>query len=233
MSELQLISVDAGYGRTPVLKNIDFEVGPGELVAVIGRNGVGKTTLLKTAVRITTVYRGKVVLDGKDVTHGRPHSIARAGVQFVPDDRGVFPHLTVEENLRLGVLAANGRPQERDWVLDLFPVLRERMGQMGGSLSGGERQMLALARALIAKPRILLLDEFSEGVQPNLVEKLAVVLKEIVGLGVGIGLVEQNVRLALELCNRAVIVEKGTIVDSGSAADFLNNEERIKKHLVV
>lgn len=233
MSLLELSGVDAGYGRTPVLRGINLRVNEGEVVAILGRNGVGKTTLLKTAMRITQIYRGTVTFAGRDVTRSRTHTVARAGLQFVPEDRGIFPQFTVEENLRLGALVRNGQRPEYDEVLKHFPALQGRMKQVAGSLSGGERQMLALARALITGSRMLLLDEFSEGLQPTLVQRLASVLQEIVASGVAIALVEQNVRLALELSHRTVILEKGEVVDSGPSADFGADEERLKKHLVV
>jgi ABC-type branched-subunit amino acid transport system ATPase component len=230
---LELVDVDAGYGRTPVLRGINLAVAAGEVAAVIGRNGVGKTTLLKTVMRFTHVSRGTVSFAGRDVTRRKPHVVARAGAQFVPEDRGIFPELTVAENIRLGRLAGNDEDRNYTRIFDLFPILAERMEQLGGSLSGGERQMLALARALSSRARLLLLDEFSEGVQPRLVDRLVEVLRDISGSGVAVLLVEQNVRLALGLSTTTYVLEKGEIVDKGPSKELAEDEDRLRRHLVV
>ena len=178
-----LLAVDqlhAGYGRTPALFGVTLHVAAGEIVALLGRNGVGKTTTLRSIVGQATRTSGRVALDGAAIERLPTHAIARLGVASVPEDRGVFPGLTVAENLRLGQLAG-GEASDVEHAVARFPVLGERLEQDAGALSGGERQMLALGRALLARPRLLLIDEFSEGLQPNVVQELAAGLGEIAG----------------------------------------------------
>lgn len=233
MTLLDVAGLHAGYGRTPALFGVDLRVDRGEIVALLGRNGVGKTTTLRSIVGQTTRTAGGVTLDGTPIEKLPTHAIARMGVAFVPEDRGVFPSLTVGDNLRLGRLAARGRPGEDASVFTGFPILRERLGQESNALSGGERQMLAIARALLTRPRLLLLDEFSEGLQPNIVRELAAGLGEIAAAGVGILLVEQNATLALRVSARCYVMEKGVIVDEGPSVAFLADDERLRQHLVV
>ena len=201
-------------------------------MALLGRNGVGKTTTLRGIVGQATRTSGRVALDGVAIERLSTHAIARMGVAYVPEDRGVFPGLTVAENLRLGRLAG-GEASDVEHAVARFPVLGERLEQDAGALSGGERQMLALGRALLARPRLLLIDEFSEGLQPNVVHELAAGLGEIAAGGVGVLLVEQNAQLALRVSARCYVMEKGVVVDEGSAADFLEDNERLREHLVV
>jgi branched-chain amino acid transport system ATP-binding protein len=233
MTLLALEEVHAGYGRTPALFGVSLHVGRGEIVALLGRNGVGKTTTLRTIVGLTSRTAGRIAREGTPIERRATHAIARMGVAFVPEDRGVFPGLTVGDNLRLGLLAGVGRGDDEAMAAARFPVLGERLGQDANALSGGERQMLAIGRALLARPRLLLLDEFSEGLQPNIVQELASALREIAGSGVGILLVEQNAQLALRVSARCYVLEKGEVVDEGASAAFLANEERLRKHLVV
>jgi branched-chain amino acid transport system ATP-binding protein len=232
MSLLEVSQLQAGYGRTPSLFGVDLRVEAGEIVALLGRNGVGKTTTLRSIMGLTTRTGGSVSLAGTPVERLPTHAIARLGVAYVPEDRGVFPTLTVADNLRLGRLAGRGRDYEERAVAR-FPVLAERREQDASALSGGERQMLALGRALLARPRLLLLDEFSEGLQPNVVQALTADLREIAASGVGILLVEQNAQLALRLSARCYVMEKGVIVDEGDSAVFLADDDRLRKHLVV
>jgi branched-chain amino acid transport system ATP-binding protein len=233
MALLEVEGLHAGYGRTPALFGVDLTVAAGEIVALLGRNGVGKTTTLRSIIGQTTRTAGRVALDGKAIERLPTHAIARLGVAYVPEDRGVFPTISVGENLRLGRLAdSSGQSRESDAV-DRFPVLGERLAQEANSLSGGERQMLAIGRALLARPRLLLLDEFSEGLQPNIVQELAVGLEEIAASGVGVLLVEQNAQLALRVSARCYVMEKGAIVDEGESPAFLADDERLRKHLVV
>jgi branched-chain amino acid transport system ATP-binding protein len=235
MALLEVADLHAGYGRTPVLLGVNLSVEAGEIVALLGRNGVGKTTTLRTIMGLTTHHRGAIVFDGRRIERQRAHDVARAGVAYVPEDRGIFAGLTVAEHLRLGRLAGNHRngAGDEEEVFTFFPVLRERLTQDASSLSGGERQMLALSRALVARPRLLLLDEFSEGLQPNVVQQLAARLTEIAASGVGVLLVEQNAHLALRLSARCYVMEKGTIVDGGESSQFVADEERLRRHLVV
>ena len=232
---MTLLAVDrlhAGYGRTPALFGVDLRVEAGEIVALLGRNGVGKTTTLRSIVGQTTRTAGSVKVDGAAIERLPTHAIARMGVAYVPEDRGVFPGLTVAENLRLGRLAGGVASDERH-AIARFPVLGERLDQDAGALSGGERQMLALGRALLARPRLLLIDEFSEGLQPNLVQELAGGLGEITASGVGVLLVEQNAHLALRVSARCYVMEKGVVVDEGVSSEFLTDEARLREHLVV
>jgi branched-chain amino acid transport system ATP-binding protein len=229
---LAVNQLHAGYGRTPALFGVDLRVAAGEIVALLGRNGVGKTTTLRSIVGQTTRTSGDVKLDGAAIERLPTHAIARMGVAYVPEDRGVFPGLTVAENLRLGSLAG-GTAGDDAHAIVRFPVLGERLEQDAGALSGGERQMLALGRALLSRPRLLLIDEFSEGLQPNVVQELATGLGEIAANGVGVLLVEQNAHLALRVSARCYVMEKGVIVDGGVSRDFLEDDERLRAHLVV
>lgn len=231
MALLDIADLYAGYSRTPVLFGIGLTVEPGEIVALLGRNGVGKTATLRSIVGMTTRTAGTITLDGRRIERLPTHAIARLGVAFVPEDRGVFPTLTVAENLRLGRMAGGAARGGREPAR--FPVLDERLDQDANALSGGERQMLAIERALLSRPRLLLLDEFSEGLQPNVVQELASGLSGIAATGVGIVLVEQNAKLALRVSARCYVMEKGTIVDGGPSRLFLNDEERLRQHLVV
>ena len=233
MTLLEVEQLHAGYGRTPALFGVDLSVAAGEIVALLGRNGVGKTTTLRSIVGLTTRASGRVALDGRSIERLATHIIARLGVAYVPEDRGVFPGLSVGENLRLGRLAARGAKGDQDRVIARFPVLAERLEQDANDLSGGERQMLALGRAQLARPRLLLLDEFSEGLQPNLVQELAAGLGEIAASGVGILLVEQNAHLALRISARCYVMEKGRVVDEGASSAFLADDRRLREHLVI
>jgi branched-chain amino acid transport system ATP-binding protein len=233
MTFLEVNQLHAGYGRTPALFGVDLRVEAGEIVALLGRNGVGKTTTLRSIIGLTTRTAGSVRLAGTPVERLPTHAIARLGVAYVPEDRGVFPTLTVADNLRLGLLAGQGSAGDEARVIARFPVLGERLDQEASALSGGERQMLALGRALLARPRLLLLDEFSEGLQPNVVQALTAGLEEIAASGVGILLVEQNAQLALRMSSRCYVMEKGVIVDEGSSALFLADDDRLRRHLVV
>ena len=230
---LEVEQLHAGYGRIPALFGVELSVAAGEIVALLGRNGVGKTTTLRSIVGLTTRVSGCVALDGRSIERLPTHVIARLGVAYVPEDRGVFPGLSVRDNLRLGHLAGRGAAEDHDRIRDRFPVLTERLEQDANALSGGERQMLALGRALLARPRLLLLDEFSEGLQPNLVQELAGELEAIAASGVGILLVEQNAHLALRISTRCYVMEKGCVVDAGPSSIFLADDRRLREHLVI
>jgi branched-chain amino acid transport system ATP-binding protein len=233
MTLLEVEQLHAGYGRIPALFGVELSVAAGEIVALLGRNGVGKTTTLRSIVGLTTRVSGRVALDGRSIERLPTHVIARLGIAYVPEDRGVFPGLSVRDNLRLGHLAGRGAAADHDRVRARFPVLTERLEQDANALSGGERQMLALGRALLARPRLLLLDEFSEGLQPNLVQELAAELGVIAASGVGILLVEQNAHLALRISTRCYVMEKGRVVDAGASSIFLADDRRLREHLVI
>ena len=224
---LVLEGVEAGYGETVVLEDIDLTLGRGEHVSVIGRNGVGKTTLLATVMGHTTLHRGEVMLGGARLDRVPVFRRARSGLGFVPQEREIFPSLSVRENLEVGA-----RPgywtQER--VFELFPNLGTRLSNMGSQLSGGEQQMLSIARALLTNPSVLLMDEPTEGLAPVIVEALTAVLLRLRGEGaLSIVLVEQNSRVALAFSSRTVIMDKGRIVYDGASAALSADPERLAK----
>lgn len=211
MFEVQ--GLQAGYGAVPVLHDVSFTLDAGETLVLIGRNGVGKSTLLKTLMGIVTPSAGRLLLQGESVEGLAPYRIARAGIAYVPQGRGIFPRLTVEENLRVGLRSrSDGRQTIPAEILDLFPILRERMGQVAGTFSGGQQQMLALARALCGAPRILLLDEPSEGIQPSIVQHIGELLRRFNReMGISVLLVEQNLELARHAGSRCLVMRKGRI----------------------
>jgi branched-chain amino acid transport system ATP-binding protein len=224
---LQIRKVRAGYGETVVLEDINLAVARGESISVIGRNGVGKTTLLATAMGHTTLHKGEVTLDGQSLNRVPIYRRATAGLGFVPQEREIFPSLTVLENLEVGA-----RPGE--WtqarVFELFPNLKERLGNRGNQLSGGEQQMLSIARALLTNPTVLLMDEPTEGLAPVIVEALSAVLARLAReSGLSIVLVEQNSRIALEFSARTAVMDKGRIVYDGPSAALRDDPERLAK----
>jgi branched-chain amino acid transport system ATP-binding protein len=226
-SAIELKGVSAGYGETVVLEDINLAVAPGESISVIGRNGVGKTTLLATVMGHTTLHKGEIALRGQNLNRMPVYRRAAAGLGFVPQEREIFPSLTVRENLDVGA-----RPGE--WndgrIFELFPNLKERLGNRGNQLSGGEQQMLSIARALLTNPSVLLMDEPTEGLAPVIVEALtAVLIKLRAGSGLSIVLVEQNSRVAFEFSDRSVVLDKGRIVYDGASAALRDDPERLHK----
>lgn len=226
-SALELQHVSAGYGETVVIEDIDLKLAAGECISVIGRNGVGKTTLLATIMGHTTRHSGHVRLDGQDLNRMPSYRRALAGIGLVPQEREIFPSLTVRENL--DVAARAGRwtlPQ----IFELFPRLKERLGNMGNQLSGGEQQMLSIARALLTNPSILLMDEPTEGLAPVIVEALTAVLARLrAESALSMILVEQNSRVALAFSTRTVILDRGRIVYDGEAEPLRADPERLAK----
>jgi branched-chain amino acid transport system ATP-binding protein len=221
---LRVEGLCAGYFGVRVLWGVDLRLDEGEHVAIIGPNGAGKTTLLKAIAGLIRPVEGEVWLQGRRISRLPAHAIARMGVALVPEGRELFPELSVEEHLRLGALLARARGEEDgvDLALGLFPALRARLRQRAGTLSGGEQQMLAIARALAARPRLLLMDEPSAGLSPLIVKELLSALEGLKEHRLSLLLVEQNVRLALSLCDRAYLLEKGRIVLEGRAAELLD-----------
>ncbi len=218
------------YGESHILQGVDLELKAGEVVALLGRNGVGKTTTIKSIMGHVTPRRGKVVFEGKNVTGMPPEQIARLGVALVPQGRGVFPNLTVTENLTLAA-------QKGEWTLDriyeLFPRLKERGRNRGNQLSGGEQEMVAIARALMMNPKLMLMDEPSEGLAPLVVREVGEVIGKLKRAGASILLVEQNMPLALGVADRVYILSKGQIVHSCTPAELLRDEVTKKTYLGV
>jgi branched-chain amino acid transport system ATP-binding protein len=226
-SALELRHVSAGYGETVVLEDVSLALSPGESISVIGRNGVGKTTLLATVMGHTTLHAGQVLLDGVSIDRVPVFRRARQGLGFVPQEREIFPSLTVRENLEVG---ARPGPWTQARVFELFPHLRARLSNMGHQLSGGEQQMLSIARALLTNPSVLLMDEPTEGLAPVIVEALAGVLGRLRGeRALSIVLVEQNSRVALAFSQRAVVMDKGRIVYDGDSAALSTDPERLAR----
>jgi len=230
MALLELDGIGAGYGGSDVLQDVSLSVEDGSVVTLLGRNGVGKTTTLRTVVGLVEPTVGTVRFDGDDVTGRPPHVAHDRGVGFVTEDRGVFPDLTVEENLRVPDVD-DGR--SLDELYDFFPKLRELRTSRGKHLSGGEQQMLAIARALRSDPRLLLLDEPSEGLAPQIVENVGAVIEEIAAGGTTLLIVEQNVRFALAVAEYTYIMDGGRIVFEGSDEDVDANAEEVRRYLGV
>ena len=232
---LRLEGVSASYRGLKALQGVDLEVGEGEVVAVVGSNGAGKSTLLKTiAGQVDT--EGEITFEGKSLRRMAPHRIARLGVNLVPEGRRLFPRLSVEDNLRLGAYARKGDPDRfkpLDLVFDLFPRLKERLPQRAETLSGGEQQMLAIGRALMTKPRLLMLDEPSQGIMPKLVDDILSAVTRIRSLGVTVLIVEQRLAEALAIADRAYVLQTGRVVLSGTAAEVAGDAEVRRAYLGV
>lgn len=223
--------VDAYYGDAHILHSLTFTVAERERVALLGRNGVGKTTAVNTILGLATVRSGSVRV--KDSAHRRyrPYTAARDGIAIVPQGRCIVPGLTIEENLRLGAAASRGGIWSLSRVYDLFPVLRERRDTMGTKLSGGQQQMLAIGRALMANPDLLILDEPTEGLAPVIVNEIVSTLDAIVSQGTAILLIEQHLKLVSKTTDRYYVMSKGTVVETGNVADF--GRENLAKHVLV
>jgi urea transport system ATP-binding protein len=230
---LELSKVEACYGASRVLQGINLTVNDGEFVSVLGRNGVGKTALVRTIIGLMEKVSGSIRLDGIEIGRLKAHQRAIAGIGYVPQGRGILPKLTVRENLILGTFA-NGSRSGRitDWVFDLFPVLRQFLDRPGGNLSGGQQQQLAIARTLLSEPKIILLDEPTEGIQPNLVEQIEQVLIDLNRQhGKTIVLVEQNANFARRASNHFVVVDRGSIAAEGPIGAL--TDQLIHQHLAV
>ena len=232
MSTNVLLAVEAlqtFYGKSHVLRDVSFTVPAGEITVLIGRNGAGKTTTLRSIMGLTPPRGGTVRFNGRNITAQAPHRVFRLGVGYVPEGRQIFPHLDVGENLRLAERATDDASRwTLERIVEVFPVLRERWRQRGRSLSGGEQQMLAIARALAGNPELLMLDEPSQGLAPRLVRELESIMLRLKGDGVTMLLVEQNARMALAVSDHVVVLGKGTVVFAGTTAEFRRREIEIK-----
>ena len=226
MSLLALEQLQVSYGGIRAVKGVDLTVEPGELVCLIGANGAGKTTTLRAVTGLVRAAGGRIVYDGAEITGLRVHEIARRGLALVPEGRGVFAQLTIDENLAMGAYSRSDKPgvaADMERAYALFPRLKERRRQTAGTLSGGEQQMLAIARALMGRPKLLLLDEPSMGLAPLMVEKIFEVIRAIASEGVTLLLVEQNARLALEVSHRGYVLEGGVVAITGDARSLLGD----------
>ncbi len=232
MSDGVLLAVEdlqTFYGKSHVLRGVSFTVPPGEITVLLGRNGAGKTTTLRSIMGLTPPRGGTIRFKGEDITGRAPHQVFRRGVGYVAEGRQIFPHLDVGENLRLAERAAgDGTRWTLARIFEYFPVLRERWRQQGRSLSGGEQQMLAIARALAGNPELLMLDEPSQGLAPRLVRELETLMLRLKGEGVTILLVEQNARMALAVSDRVLVLGKGAVVFAGPTAEFRRREQELK-----
>ena len=235
---LEIQGLDVAYGESQVLWDVSLRVPAGGVMCLMGRNGVGKTTLLKSIMGLLPVRAGRVVFDGTDLGRLRPEERAACGIGYVPQGREIFPNLTVAENLRVGFLgrprsAGNGRAAQADieQVFDLFPKLKQLLSRKGGVLSGGEQQQLAIARVLLARPKLLLMDEPTEGIQPNVINQIEDAIQRIKETGIAVLLVEQYLEFAWRLAGSYAIMRKGSIVASGSTSEL--RHDVVRQHLTV
>ena len=231
---LSVAGLEGGYGAETVLQGVDMEIGAGEIVAVIGRNGVGKSTLMRTLCGLLKPSAGTIRLSGRDVTADAADLRARAGIGYIPQGRDVFPDLTVRENLMVGEVAATGRgAPDHDTVHDFFPILKERARQRAGTLSGGQQQQLAIGRAMMGKPILMLLDEPSEGIQPSIVKDIARNVRTLnERSGLAVLLVEQNLDLIVSMAGRGYAMEKGRLVAELGPEEIASRDE-VRKYLTI
>lgn len=225
---LEVRELDVFYGDAQALHGVSLDVASGEVVCLVGSNGAGKSTLVHAVMGLQRIRRGRILMDGRDISTVPAHRVCRAGVAVVPEGRRIFPDMTVADNLRLGAYrpeARPGRDESMEWVHSLFPRLGERSNQLAGSLSGGEQQMLAIGRALMAQPRLLLMDEPSLGLAPVIMDEVLEVVRVINQTGVGVLMVEQNVERALDISDRGYVIAEGRIVLHGTAVELASSDE--------
>lgn len=231
---LQVESIDTYYGKSHILQNVSLDVAPGEAVALLGRNGVGKTTTLRSVMGLSPVQGGSIRFKQKDIHSKPPHFVARAGMAYMPDDLRIFPDLTCEENLEIARrLSKRSGYWNKKRVEELFPILGERRRQMGINLSGGEKKMLGVGRALMANPDMVLLDEPSEGLAPLIVASLARVIEEILDKGMTILMADQNLKFCRRVCKRGYILEKGCMVHTDTMEGIMADDTVIGKYLAL
>jgi branched-chain amino acid transport system ATP-binding protein len=231
MALLAFRDVHALYGQARILNGVTFDIAAGERVALVGRNGVGKTTVVNTLCGATRIAQGHIALRGRTVSDLRGYTAAQYGIAIVLQGRGILPNLTVEENLLLGTATGRSGPWSLKRLYDLFPILAERRGNPGMALSGGQQQMLAIGRALIANPELLILDEPSEGLAPVIVDELAALLVRLGGEGIGILLIEQNVSLIHRVAERFYVLSKGTVAAQGGLRNV--TKEELQAHIAI
>jgi branched-chain amino acid transport system ATP-binding protein len=233
MTLLEVDSIRVARGEIDVLRDVSITVQSGELVAILGPNGAGKTTLLRALSGVMKAYAGAVRFDGVDITGAPPHHIARSGLVHVPEGRGVLPELTVQENLALGMVMHGwrGREPERERIFELFPVLRSRAHQSAGMLSGGEQQMLSIARSLLCRPRLLMVDELSLGLAPKITLELMALLSTVSRSGPTVMIVEQNAQQALRYADRIYVLSQGAVVLSGKSAELARDPNLLAAYL--
>lgn len=228
---LEIENLNSFYDKIHILQGVNISIKEKEFIGLIGRNGVGKTTTLKSIMHLMSKQTGKIYFNGLDLSSIEPNKIQSLGIGYVPQGRGIFPTLTVRENLEISIKKKQKDNKAVDEILEQYPRLKERLGQLGGTLSGGELQTLAIARCLVAKPKLLILDEPTEGIMPVLVKQIRNELKKINKMGITILLVEQNVKTALNLCERVYIMEKGVIVHEENSSTLKNNKEVLNRYL--
>ena len=233
---LEVESINTFYGLSHVLHDLSLKVGEGEAVAFLGRNGAGKSTTMKTIMGLLTPRSGRIAMRGSDITRAEAHTVSLAGISWIPEDRQIFTNLTVYENLKISRIPIDGARNldaHLDWIFSLIPRLKERVNNKGNQLSGGEQQMLTMARGLGTEPRLIMVDEPTEGLMPAYVETIENVLVEIQKKGIAILLVEQNFRMALSITKRAYLIEKGVIRWEGASADLIEDQETRVRYLGV
>ena len=236
MTMLEVKNLNAWYGRSHVLQGVTFSVGQGEAVCMIGRNGAGKTTTLRSIMGLVPRRTGEVRFQGESIIAEPTHRRFTLGLAYVPEERRIVPGLTVQENLRLGLVASPNRARESeviDRIAEIFPRLKERLGQAADTLSGGEQQMLAIARAMVSDPKLIMLDEPSEGIMPVLVDEMFELFARMKREGITLLLVEQNVERALQLADRAYVMDQGEIVHSGEAKALLADSDIQERYCAV
>lgn len=231
---LSIKNLTSGYGNTMIVQDFSLDIGPAQVIGLLGRNGVGKTTALKTVMGLLPTHAGRVVFNGIDITEIPTNERARHGLAYVPQGRMIFSSLTVEDNMRLGIVGTgqkNGRKKIQE-MYELFPILHEKRRQLGSELSGGQQQILALARALVTKPKLILLDEPSEGVQPSVVDEIGNLIKLLsIERGVSIVLVEQNFDFATNTVSEVYLMDRGAVVHKSTSEEIKLNVEAQKKYL--
>lgn len=230
---LELKNVDSYYGNSRALQDVSVSVNNGEFLSVLGRNGVGKTTMMRAILGLMDKTTGSIVLDGEELIDKGTHERAKAGIGYVPQGRGILPQFTVRENLRMGTFAAKNKNGDIDeWIFELFPILKEFLNREGGNLSGGQQQQLAIGRALLTQPKVILLDEPTEGIQPNIVEQIEEVLVDLNNKhGMTVVLVEQNVAFAQRASQRYVILDRGSVAVQGAISEL--TDELVHQHMAV